>query len=61
MFIPQLAFGALMDASRNDFSSIGNFILASLVMAFPGAVLTALWWIGFRLTRKARPPENISH
>jgi hypothetical protein len=61
MAIPILAYLAVMGAFINDFSPTSTYVTLALVMAFPGVVLAALWWIGFRLTREARPPEYISN
>jgi len=61
MLIPILAYLAVMGAFINDFSPTAAYVTLALSIAFPGVVLAALWWIGFRLTREARPPEHISH
>jgi hypothetical protein len=59
--IPILAYLAVIGAFINDFSPMAAYVTLALFIAFPGVVLAALWWIGVRLTREARPPEHISN
>jgi hypothetical protein len=59
--IPILAYLSVMGAFINDFSPLATYVTLALFIALPGVVLAALWWLGLRLTRKARPPEHISN